>query len=477
MVQDSREIRSTRLKIATAIGLKWGILVLTGWLLVWGLLVIILRMALAISPEPLLWGLLGIPVAVVAGILIAQKRAPSEQSIRALLDHHGAYGGLLMSSEEADLGGWTLPKPVSQQLKVRWDGGRQLGVLLGAVAFVLIGFMLPARMLNMATANRLEVSAEVEELSEQLEVLKEENVLPPDRAKSLEEALSQLLETAQGNDPGKTWEAMDHLERALSQAGLEAAEQAARDARNSAANEEIAQALNSAHDQMGEEALTEAMSLLAKSVNDLRDESELIDQELSEALSKELMEKLEKGELTPEDLEELAKALGECKGGKLGKLGKLANAKLIDPSKLKQCEGECKIDPDALAAILAKCEGGNGVGQCLASSSRPGRGGISRGRGDAAMTWTGGTDRDGLEFKEKALPPGAVTSLKDAQLQAISIGNPESDQPSGDSTGGALDLSAAGSGSARTQVILPEHRKAVQRYFSRKGAEKTSAQE
>jgi Chromosome segregation ATPases len=474
MVQDSREVRRIRSKVARAIGLRFAVLVLTGWLLVWGLLVIILRTTLTISSQSLLWGLLGIPVAIVAGIVIARRRTPSEKSIRALLDHYGGYGGLLMSAEEAELGGWTLPKSRGDLLSVRWDGRRQFGVLLCSAAFVLTGFLLPSRMLNTASANRLEVSAEVEKLAQQLEVLKEELVLPPDRAKSLEDALSKLHETAQGNDPGKTWEAMDHLEQALTQAAMEAADQASKDARSSASAEEIANALRTAHDQMGAEELTEAMKLLAKAVNELRDESDLIDQELSEALSEALKEKLEKGELTPEDLEELAKALGECKGGKLSKLRQLANAKLIDPSALKACEGECQINPDALAEILAKCEGEKSVGICLASGPRPSRGGISRGRGDAAMTWSNGTDREGLEFKEQALPPGAVASLKEAQLQAISVGNPESDQPRGDSTGGGLDISTAGSGSARTQIILPEHRKAVQRYFSRPGRDKPS---
>jgi hypothetical protein len=88
------------------------------------------------------------------------------------------------------------------------------------------------------------------------------------------------------------------------------------------------------------------------------------------------------------------------------------------------------------------------------------------------MTWADGVERDDVAFEEKALPPGAVASLKDSQLQGVSLGDPTSAEPSPESAGGALDVSTAGRGSARTQVILPEHRKAIQRYFAREPANK-----
>ena len=98
---------------------------------------------------------------------------------------------------------------------------------------------------------------------------------------------------------------------------------------------------------------------------------------------------------------------------------------------------------------------------------RPGRGGINRGRGDAAMTWQKDVNKDNAAFKEKVLPPAAAASLKQSQLVGISVGDPTSSKPGGGSAGGALGSAQAGGGEARTQTILPEHEKTVQRYFNR----------
>ena len=95
------------------------------------------------------------------------------------------------------------------------------------------------------------VGAEVEKLAEKVELLKEEKILPPERAKSLEMALEQLEHEASGSDPAKTWEAMDHLEQSIAQASAEAAEEAARNAEKAARAEELATALDKSRDEMG----------------------------------------------------------------------------------------------------------------------------------------------------------------------------------------------------------------------------------
>jgi hypothetical protein len=49
----------------------------------------------------------------------------------------------------------------------------------------------------------------------------------------------------------------------------------------------------------------------------------------------------------------------------------------------------------------------------------------------------------------------------------VSAADPKSAKPSGGSVGGALGAATAGGGEAQAQIILPEHEKAVQRYFDR----------
>ena len=49
-----------------------------------------------------------------------------------------------------------------------------------------------------------------------IDVLKEEEIIDSSKTEMLEEKLSQLQEDASGEDPVKTWEALDHLENTLS---------------------------------------------------------------------------------------------------------------------------------------------------------------------------------------------------------------------------------------------------------------------
>ena len=81
------------------------------------------------------------------------------------------------------------------------------------------------------------------------------------------------------------------------------------------------------------------------------------------------------------------------------------------------------------------------------------------------MTWQEKSTEDNLKFKENALPPSA--HLSDAQFVGVSRSAPEL---SGDDIVAEHDALASAQGSggaANTQVILPRHRQAVQRFFKR----------
>ena len=471
MTDHQRVVANTRARIRTILGLRTAVAVLSAWLLVWGTAVFVLRGTLLVSRESLLWGLLGVVAAVVFGAVVAVRRCPSADTVRAMLDGHWQCGGLLMATGDVDTGDWPINIPSAATPSVHWQGGRQYGILLCCTTFLLASFLIPTRFLGELASHRLLVGAEVEKLAEKVQLLKEEKILPPERAKSLEMALEQLQRDASGSDPAKTWEAMDHLEQSIAQASAEAAEDAARDAEKAARAEELAAALDKAQGQMSPNDLNEAMNVLAQDVKRAADEDEL----MADTLSEELKAACENGSLNAEQLTELAHALGMCKGCDLRRLQNLAAARLIDPALLEQMQAQCEIDPEGLAAMLSELEDSSGLEDLLAKSGKPGRGGVDRGRGDAEMTWTDGTNRDDVDFREKVLPPAVVASLKDSRLQGISVGDPTAAAASEPSTGGSLDASAAGRGSARTQVILPEHRKVIQRYFAREAAGKIKA--
>jgi hypothetical protein len=85
------------------------------------------------------------------------------------------------------------------------------------------------------------------------------------------------------------------------------------------------------------------------------------------------------------------------------------------------------------------------------------------------MAWKDPTSDDGFKFKEEALPPSSVQALKDSITAGLSAGAPGKTKPDGSASAGALDGARSGDGSASTQVVLPRHRQAVERYFDRAG--------
>ena len=93
------------------------------------------------------------------------------------------------------------------------------------------------------------------------------------------------------------------------------------------------------------------------------------------------------------------------------------------------------------------------------------RGGPGGGGPEAPMDWDNNTSEDNLKFQAHALPPSP--HLSDAQMVGISKTAPELAANDVSAQHGALDNTAASGGSAHTQVILPEHRQAVQNFFKR----------
>jgi hypothetical protein len=84
------------------------------------------------------------------------------------------------------------------------------------------------------------------------------------------------------------------------------------------------------------------------------------------------------------------------------------------------------------------------------------------------LTWGKPDSEEGFKFQEQVLPPGALDALKSTPLQEARGGGVLHQKSAEAASSGALREAAAGSGSANTQIILPRHRAAVERYFERK---------
>jgi hypothetical protein len=95
---------------------------------------------------------------------------------------------------------------------------------------------------------------------------------------------------------------------------------------------------------------------------------------------------------------------------------------------------------------------------------RPGRGGINRGRGDAALQFAGQTEGDTGAFQAQKLPRGRVPP-KDWHLVGVTQASPEA-APVRDSTAGSAGATGSGRAAFRRR-LAPHHREVVRRFFTK----------
>jgi hypothetical protein len=199
-------LRKAPATLALRHALKWA----AAWLFFWGLAVLVLRAAFGADALPLLWGLTALALILAAALVAAVRRRPSAASAYALVDRVFSCGGLVMASSEATLGAWESQVPPLRAPALRWRDRRTPVLFAAACVFAGASFAVPRWFVAAAAGNPLRVEKEVAALKEQIEALKEEKILPPEQAAEMEERLRQTAEAASGEDPAKTWEALDH---------------------------------------------------------------------------------------------------------------------------------------------------------------------------------------------------------------------------------------------------------------------------
>jgi hypothetical protein len=467
MVDYESEVDRFRFRLGFVYFLKHSLAYLTAWAFVWGTAVLALRVAVGVESEPLLWGLAAVPVALVAAFMLARRQLPSMSSVRALIDRSSGCGGLLMAGEQVDTSAWSPHMPSMVEMpRVRWQGQRSWTLFAVAVAFVVVGFLVPERYTALAAEDRLEIDREVRQLAKQIDALKEEAVIDPDRAEALKQKLDQVQKDANGRNPAKTLEALDHMKDMVRNAARESAEKTTRLTSEFAKAETLAEALKLAGSVLpagkSAEAAKELLAMAAKLAADNPGLLEKIDPEMMSAFSSAM----KSGSLTPEQMKKLAEAL---KGGKkelAQSLEKLYQAKLIDLDALKECEKAGMCNGQALAEYFRKGGGKKSLAELMLLAEQRGAGGQGEdGPGKTPLTIGQNTTEEGVKFKEVALPPAALNQLKEAKLTGVKITAPKVELAPAQS--GALSGANAGGGSANNQMILPQHRGAVQRYFDR----------
>ncbi len=428
----------------------------------------------ALAARSLSYALDLFPALIAAGMVFglgmaliqARRRAPPEEEVLAILDLHNRCGGLLAAIPETDIASW---EPEFRRLshpEIRWKDRHLLGVFSASSVFVLVILFVPPSLVVADSPQKLHLEKERELLSLKVEALKEEEVLDLAKAEKLQEKIEQTLADSSGEDPAKTFEALDHLDDIATKAAQKSAEETVGQSQKLDRAQELVDKLLSERKPLDLKERNDAMKELAKTVKEAT-------KSFKQSPGLKAFEKaLEKGNLTPEQLKKLSKALQEHIKKLEGSLGKMIKAKLIDKKMLGKCRkakkgekpdfyvlSDGKEKPDALLMIPMSGKDGDGD---------PGSGGINRGRGDAEMKYGPKTREGGTEFKDTPLPPGEVVDPSDSITIGESVGAPTVDNEAGPSAAGALSGASADEGSANTRVILPRHQGAVRRYFERK---------
>jgi hypothetical protein len=363
------------------------------------------------------------------------------------------------------LGGWRTVMPAVHLPRLQWRSQRAWGLLAAGVAFVVLGLLLPQGLAEMGNPG-LNIDNQKAKLEKQIDVLKEQGLLEPRKAEDIKSKLDQIRRDALGKEPSHTLVDLDHIKDMLSKTAKEGAESTARKNETLGKAETLADLLKKKKPgDLSTKATAEAMQQLAALTRKAAEENEMIKENLG--LDKELAEALKAGTLTPEQLEKLKDLLKDAKGDLSHQLDKLCKGDLIDAELLELCKGAGECDCEGLAEFLKKSGCSGDLCDQVALCNKPGRGGLSRGPGAAEMLWKDPTTEDGFKFKEQALPPARLKALKDSKNIGLSAAAPQKGKEAEATSAGALTGAEGDGGSASTQVVLPRHRGAVERYFER----------
>ncbi len=458
-------VRVIRADLAQALFLRRLCWLAGAWGFLLGTAVLLVRAAMRGSGPFGLIGAGGLLVAVAVALVLSRRGVPAPDVLRAKLDALTHAGGLLAAAGEVDVGAWHVALPTGCPAHVRWHEPRAGVFLAAAGLYALAALLVPVRPAAAFALAPATVETAVDALQEKVEVLAETELIEADRAQQLATQLERLTDRGRADDPMKTWEALDHVADSIRDIAAESSAEVARALTETTALEALGEALEEAGQGAGSALdLTAAMREFAALM-----EANQAMNALDGVLSPELAQALKKLALDPAQLKTLTQCLGKLKAGQIEKLCKLCEAGMLDPTTLSQCQAAAADGEAALAAFMDAQGDDSALAAVVGQCQMPGQGGVSRGRGDAPLTWTDGTDESGAAFKEEVIPPSALGAVDKSRLTGVSSSAPDVDGAAPTVRGGALS-SSSGGGGAHKQQVLPQHRRAVERYFHR-GAE------
>ncbi len=441
--------------------LRWGVLLSTGYLLIWGTVALTARFATGVDSARWWLGLAGLLLVWLIACVLGWRERPSSDQARAVVDGRRHLGGLLMAHDMKGFEPWAQRMAIPSPLRVRWRGGQASTALALAAVFLVCALLSPMPRWDGVSAG-MNVQNTIDSLDDQVQVLEEERILDEPQAEAIREDMAQVAEDAKGMDPSRTFEALDHLADQLDQTAAEAADEALRKMNDSAAAEALAKALQQDTGQLSPQQMSQAMQALAQLTE------EAVGSDLTAGLSPEMAAALSQAAasgLDAETLKKLAEMMSGQQGDLQATLEALQAANLIEGRLL---DIESDLDPAELLEWLenqGECDAASICKAC--KSGKVGRGGITRGPGHVEMIWKDPSSKEGASFDPQVLPPSRLRDMQDARLLGVTCAAPDTEPGADDSTGGAMTGVTSSGGSAEDASILPRHRGTVQRYFQR----------
>ena len=424
---------------------------------------------------------------VAAALAVAMYRAirltPSKRKLTVWLDANANCGGFLAASLETDCSAWAgvIKPPETPELAMRFPLAQFMALLISVLFFAAAFFANTGQAFNTGPGT-LDVHEEKEELESKLEILEQEPLVPQEEIEAAREAIAELVENSSGATPARTFEAIDALRNLTDALAANASRSLEHSAENFERLSQTAAALsNLSPDVPGRSKALEQLKQLAEQL--AADDAALAEflkqsgdnlaasmtpeqlQAMAEQLangSQDLRERLEKlAQARRDQMQQQGGQGGQGQGSDTG----LANDSDYQNSAeaLQQWLEENAPGASELSEAAGQGQGqGEGQGQGSAEGNgAPGAGGISRGRGDALLRFTGHTEDVGDERRDLMLEnshPGQSVTIMEF---ATDPGEETAERAK------AGNLSGSGQAAEHAETrILPSHRESVRRYFN-----------
>ncbi|MBI1310704.1 hypothetical protein GC176_05300 [bacterium] len=445
---------------------------LAGSLFVFGGVVLIVKLALPQFWPHALWAGVGVVPAVVAGWWLATRQGFTQLEAIAVLDSRLRAGGLLLALNEAPDEEWQRRLPQLDELwkqslpRLRpWPFLRRLTlpVIFAAAAGLIPTREVSAEPQTFSTAGQ-HAASELQELFTELE---EAKLLEAEEQQQLNEEIEKLAEeTQQAPLTHEKWETVDALRERLKlrvdSAG--ASVEAAKSALN-----KLAEATDSDLLDLSPEQLAELQKQSLETLQKLADSGAF--ERMSPELKEQLQRLMKDGKLQlpnkADERSELLSELDEFLEQESNRLSEL-RSKCEGQGQCQNC-GKC-VDgclcsgPEDAACLCPNCSKGKCSSCSKDGNAKPGRGGITRGRGDATLTWGDESTDENVRFKESILPRGSEDLPRD-QVIGLTVSAPDDEAATTALRSAARGSSAASGDETWQRTIRPRHRAVVRGYF------------